>query len=116
VSRLKVDVTEEDQDHISIRLHGTATFLQLPILADKLENIPRRKQVHIMEEHLVFIDHACLDLILCWSKQYEASGGEVILDLDGLHTKYHGSDPVVQSKSLKTPNLTTTKETSAKAS
>jgi MFS superfamily sulfate permease-like transporter len=89
VSRLKIDITEDpDTTEITVHLHGTATFLQLPILAEQLESIPRNRQVHIVEENLLFIDHACLDLIMNWSKQYLTTGGEVMVDVDQLHTKY----------------------------
>lgn len=115
VSRLRVDVIEEAEDRIDVRLHGTATFLQLPILAEKLDNVPRRKRVHIFEEHLVFIDHACLDLVLSWAKQYQSSGGEVLLDVDGLHTKYRKPGPSASS-AAKTAKLAALRETPAKAS
>lgn len=89
VSRLSVDIEENgDEQDIGVHLHGTATFLQLPILAEKLENVPRRKRVFIGEENLLFIDHACIELITAWSKQYQSSGGEVVVDLDRLHAKY----------------------------
>jgi len=89
VSRLSVDIEENgDEQDIVIHLHGTATFLQLPILAEKLENVPRRKRVLIGEENLLFIDHACIELLTAWAKQYQSSGGEVVVDLDRLHAKY----------------------------
>lgn len=116
VSRLKIDVSEADQGRIIVRLHGTATFLQLPILADKLEHIPRRKRVHIMEQDLLFIDHACLDLLISWSKQYEKSGGEVIVDLDELHTKYHAPGTQPNSETLPSPRVAHASEAAAKAS
>lgn len=89
VSRLTIDTTQEDADHVTVHLHGTATFLQLPILAEKLENVPRRRKVSIVDQNLLFIDHACLDLIMSWSNQYTSSGGDVVVDLDALHSKYH---------------------------
>ncbi len=89
VSRLTVDISKDkDSDRVTVQLHGTATFLQLPILAGELEKIPRHQKVRIVEENLLFIDHACLDLIISWSKQYQLSGGEVKVDLEQLHDKY----------------------------
>ena len=87
VSRLKIDVTEDGAE-TTVHLHGTATFLQLPVLAEKLESLPRGRRVHIVEENLLFIDHACLDLVMNWARQYQTTGGSVQVDIDGLHTKF----------------------------
>ncbi len=93
VSRLKIVATDNRETEIFlISLQGTATFLQLPVLAETLESVPRRRQVRIEEGRLLFIDHACLDFLMSWSQQYRASGGEVQIDLDRLRTKYDDPD------------------------
>ncbi len=93
VSRLKILASEDSEtETLIVSLQGTATFLQLPILAEKLESLPRRRQVCIEEERLLFIDHACLDFLMSWSRQYRQSGGEVFIDLDRLKTKHDAPD------------------------
>jgi len=40
-------------------------------------------------EHLDYIDHACLDLLMNWGKQHEATGGSLVIDWDTLHANFH---------------------------
>jgi hypothetical protein len=45
--------------------------------------------VKIEFEDLAYIDHACIDLLSGWQKQYIAAGGTVEVHWDNLHSKYH---------------------------
>jgi hypothetical protein len=40
-------------------------------------------------ERLDYIDHACLDLLMNWEKQHEATGGRLVIDWDYLTAKFH---------------------------
>ncbi|HET9960091.1 MAG TPA: SulP family inorganic anion transporter [Polyangiaceae bacterium] len=62
-------------DRVDLRLAGTATFLQLPKLAEALNKLPPGQVVHVHPEHLLFIDHACVELLKTWQQTYGASGG-----------------------------------------
>lgn len=67
-----------------LHVTGAATFVRLPQLAKAIESIPRGTKLHINLEALAYIDHACFDLLMNWSKQHEATGGEVIVDWNSL--------------------------------
>ncbi len=68
-----------------LNLYGAATFVRLPQFAKAIESIPRGTDLHVNLEGLDYIDHACLDLMMSWSKQHEDTGGEVTIDWQSLH-------------------------------
>ncbi len=72
-----------------LSLEGAATFVRLPILAEELERVPGDVELYVNFEHLDYIDHACLDLLMNWSKQHEATGGSLVIDWDTLHANFH---------------------------
>jgi MFS superfamily sulfate permease-like transporter len=78
--------TEDDPAHGRTQLHleGTATFLRLPKLAATLEAVPTDRELHVHFEHLDYIDHACLDLLMNWGKQHQATGGRLVIDWEDL--------------------------------
>jgi MFS superfamily sulfate permease-like transporter len=69
----------------TLRLEGAATFLRLPKLASYLERVPPGAELHVDFEHLEYIDHACLDLLMNWARQHETTGGKLVIDWDSLH-------------------------------
>ena len=72
-----------------LRLEGAATFVRLPVLAEELERVPSDVELHVDFEHLDYIDHACLDLLINWEKQHEATGGSLVIDWNTLHANFH---------------------------
>ena len=88
-SRLKVRlVTDEAQQTATIQLEGAATFIRLPKLATNLEKVPAGYELTVEFEHLDYIDHACLDLLMSWRKQHESTGGTMCIDWDSLHANF----------------------------
>ncbi len=69
-------------------LGGAATFLRLPKIAESLEAIPHGQDLHIHLDQLDFIDHAVLQLLMAFQRQYEATGGTVFVDWDRLHAHF----------------------------
>jgi MFS superfamily sulfate permease-like transporter len=69
-------------------LEGAATFIRLPVLASALEKVPGNTELHVHMERLSYIDHACLELLMSWEKQHEATGGSLVMDWDSLHAKF----------------------------
>lgn len=81
----------EDEPHkrrSTLYLEGTATFLRLPRLASRLEAIPEGRELHVNFQGLDYIDHACLDLLMNWSKQHAASGGSLVIDWESLTARF----------------------------
>jgi MFS superfamily sulfate permease-like transporter len=83
-SRFEVQV-DQRADRFDIALVGAATFIALPTLAGALEALPANARIHVDLSGLSYIDHACLDLLVNWEQQFEASGGELVLDWETLH-------------------------------
>ena len=83
--------TIEKHDHKTLEVHllGSATIIGLPKLAAVLEGLALRKHIKIEFDDLAYIDHACIDLLSGWQKQYTAAGGKVEVHWDNLHSKYH---------------------------
>jgi MFS superfamily sulfate permease-like transporter len=69
-------------------LRGAATFIRLPKLAATLEQVPPSTELHVHFEGLSHIDHACLDLLLNWEKQHEATGGSLVIDWEDLGARF----------------------------
>jgi MFS superfamily sulfate permease-like transporter len=76
----------------TLSLAGSATFIRLPQLAAQLDRVPEDTELHVDFEHLSYIDHACLDLLMSWAKGHEATGGTLVIDWESLHANFHG-DP-----------------------
>jgi MFS superfamily sulfate permease-like transporter len=64
----------------TVRLEGSATFLQLPKLTAALATVPEGDDVHIHFVGLNHVDHASFDALQSWEKQHIARGGRVFLD------------------------------------
>jgi MFS superfamily sulfate permease-like transporter len=73
----------------TLRLHGAATFLRLPQLADALDEVLPNTELHVDFEHLTYVDHACLELFMNWEKQHQTTGGCLVIDWDSLHARFH---------------------------
>ena len=82
-------------------MEGAATFLRLPQLAATLERVPDSAELHVDFEHLSYIDHACLDLLMNWAKQHEGTGGKLVIDWSSLHGRFQ-EDPKVNLERVKT--------------
>ena len=87
VEEVDVDVEQANRKAV-LRLEGAATFIRLPVLAEALEQVPGNAELHVDFEHLDYIDHACLDLLINWDKQHEATGGTLVIDWDTLHANF----------------------------
>jgi len=86
-----------------LTLDGAATFLRLPVLAEQLEKVPAGASLRVDLHELDYIDHACLELLSNWAKQHEATGGQVQMDWDVLHTRFRrplrrGKRPAASAK------------------
>ncbi|QGK69651.1 SulP family inorganic anion transporter [Allosaccharopolyspora coralli] len=68
VSRLSVD-HEHDDDHVRVRLDGTATFLRLPRLLEQLDRVPMVRSVHVDLSALRHLDRACHQAVETWAAQ-----------------------------------------------
>ncbi len=87
--RLSVRLEEGPDGQAVLLLRGAATFLRLPRLAAVLEKVPPGAELHVHFEQLSYIDHACLDLLINWEKQHEATGGSLVIDWDTLTARFH---------------------------
>jgi MFS superfamily sulfate permease-like transporter len=88
-THLKVRVLPvAEQNRTVLYLRGAATFLRLPRLAAALEAVPPSTELHVHFEELTYIDHACLDLLMHWEKQHEATGGSLVVDWDSLTARF----------------------------
>ncbi len=76
---------DEEEGEYSMNLSGAASFLSLPLLAEKLEQLPDNAVLHVHLRDLKYIDHACLELLVTWGDQHKSSGGEVFIEWDALH-------------------------------
>ncbi len=89
VSHLVVSLdVDQTNRKATLSLSGAATFIRLPMLAEELDQVPGDVELHVDFEHLDYIDHACLDLLMNWDKQHEATGGTLVIDWDTLHANF----------------------------
>jgi MFS superfamily sulfate permease-like transporter len=79
---------DEARQEYHLRLEGSATFVSLPKLAKALEKVPRGWTLTVYVDDLLFIDHACLHLLAEFEKQHMATGGQFVLDQEGLRARF----------------------------
>ena len=71
-----------------LAMSGAATFLRLPMLAAKLDEVPAGTELHVDLERLDYVDHACLELLMNWERQHESTGGRLVIDWGQLHARF----------------------------
>jgi MFS superfamily sulfate permease-like transporter len=103
-SHLKIDLQSDPGGSKTVLyLNGTATFIRLPKLASALEQVPAQAELHVRFESLQYIDHACLDLLMNWEKQHEATGGRLVIDWETLTACFH--EPVIEANPRVRPSV-----------
>lgn len=80
LAHLDVKVDERNNSTYDVKLSGAATFLSLPKISASLETIAKGKTVTIHLEDLLFLDHACLQMLEDFHRLYESSGGTVEIE------------------------------------
>lgn len=80
ISHLEIRIAEDSSGKTHIYLRGTASFLTLPRLDEKLESVAAEKEVHLHIDAVSYIDHACLELIANDQKRHELHGGQLVVD------------------------------------
>ena len=89
VTHCSVEIKEDGETGATIlELRGSATFFTLPKLADQLQSLPPKREVHLFLSGLNHIDHACLEHILGWEELYIQQGGEVYIEWDHLIQRF----------------------------
>lgn len=83
-----VHLSDKEKKHYVLK--GSASFITLPKLATHLESLPPGKHVVIHANQLNFIDHACIEFLENWERQYVSQGGHV-------HMKWGGMKAVLPS-------------------
>ncbi len=92
-----LEIHREDRDGSTyLSLDGTATVIALPRLASALEKIEPGTDLHVDFEHLKYIDHGCLELIVDWQKQHDKMGGRLTIDWDSLNARFKESKPLAK--------------------
>jgi MFS superfamily sulfate permease-like transporter len=94
-SHLRVQMTpvaggKPGHGRVELTMSGAATFLRLPVLAAKLDEVPRGAELHVDLSQLDYVDHACLELLMAWAKQHESAGGRLVIDWGELHARFRG--------------------------
>ena len=88
-SHLDVNLsTAAGQNRSVLRLRGAATFLRLPRLAAALDEVPGGAELHVDLTELDYIDHACLDLLMNWARQHQATEGTMYVDWESLRARF----------------------------
>jgi MFS superfamily sulfate permease-like transporter len=90
--KTRLDISKESNRAV-LSLEGAATFIRLPRLAAELERVPRNAELHVDLQHLSYIDHACLDLLASWANQHQVGGGQLVMDWESLHARFHQEQP-----------------------
>jgi MFS superfamily sulfate permease-like transporter len=89
MSRLEIRrINEPNSMRITLQLQGAATFISLPQLTSALERLPANCELHISLDHLDYVDHACLELLMEWEQQHTATGGSLVIDWGELNAAF----------------------------
>lgn len=79
----------------TLHLKGSATQLGIPKLVSVLDHMEAGRDIHVQFNDLEYIDHACIQLLDGWQKQYQMTGGKVTIEWDSLINKYHVKQALV---------------------
>jgi MFS superfamily sulfate permease-like transporter len=72
---LKLNLARSEDGEVSeIELSGAATFVNLPKLANYLDQLPEGRDVRIRFKDLVCLDHTCAELISEWKARKQKRG------------------------------------------
>lgn len=71
LSRVRVDVHHEQPGRVRVRLSGAASFVNIPVLARRLEAVPAGSRVELDTSGLRHVDHAASDLLASWRRAHE---------------------------------------------
>lgn len=80
LAHLDVRVDGTETEDVDVHLSGAATFISLPKLTAAIGNLPRGKNVKVHLDRLLFVDHACLEVLENFHRLYERQGGKVTLE------------------------------------
>ena len=87
-SYIKTTLEDKNKNEVILHIEGCATFINLPKLADELDTIPLGKSAYIYFDNLSYIDHACLELLMNFQKQYESTGGQLTVKWNELENRF----------------------------
>lgn len=85
-THLEIDVLKNDEERrVDVCLHGAATFVRLPDLAQTFEDLPSGDwEIHVHCGGLAYVDHAIMELLRGFESRYERQGGNVQLEWDDI--------------------------------
>jgi MFS superfamily sulfate permease-like transporter len=75
-------------------LHGAATFIRLPKLADFLESLPLDHEIHVNMRDLDYVDDAALEALSGWEQQRAAKGSVIIFEWSEALRLYRDKNPL----------------------
>ena len=84
LAHITIDVETTEDSELHVIMKGSATFINLPRMAAALEGLPPGRVVHVHADGLSYVDHACMELLTNWQKQYEHTGGKATVEWDSL--------------------------------
>ncbi|MFF4749130.1 SulP family inorganic anion transporter [Streptomyces sp. NPDC002514] len=82
-SHVHVEVDDQGDGPVRVRVLGNATFLRLPRILDALEHLPAHRPAELDLAGLRHLDHACTSALRNWADQH-----------NGAHTVLPGCDGV----------------------
>ncbi|MCO6441234.1 MAG: SulP family inorganic anion transporter [Nitrococcus mobilis] len=80
LSHLEIEVTQTGEKRYEVDLHGAATFVRLPELAETIERLPGDSEIHLHVGGLVHVDRACLEWVQNHEGSHASRGGQLIVD------------------------------------
>jgi MFS superfamily sulfate permease-like transporter len=87
-AQLEFATSRGGRQRATLTMSGAATFLRLPLLAARLDEVPPGAELHVDLERLDYVDHACLELLMNWERQHESTGGRLVIDWGQLHARF----------------------------
>jgi len=81
---LKLDIEQKSENDVTdIELTGSATFVNLPKLANRLDALPDGGRIRLKLSKVSYLDHTCAEMITDWVSRKSKRGTIVEYDLGG---------------------------------